>query len=159
MANHGLFSRLSHEWQAYISRVHKLRKVFISVKGIYYQVPQPLLFTITFYRASIWKFYKFLISTSLSCLSLKAEIEGQKVTWLTPHALQQVLPEDDVDFNVMLTFLEVYEVSLWWFFLLFVVHTINLHIEGNQVFLMSNVLMFCGCRLFSPLLIITFIIQ
>ncbi|XP_041009178.1 pescadillo homolog [Juglans microcarpa x Juglans regia] len=70
--------RLSHEWQAYISRVQKLRKVFISVKGIYYQ----------------------------------AEVEGQKVTWLTPHALQQVLPEDDVDFNVMLTFLEVYETLL-----------------------------------------------
>ncbi|XP_034209814.1 pescadillo homolog isoform X2 [Prunus dulcis] len=29
--------RLSHEWQAYISRTHKLRKVFVSVKGIYYQ--------------------------------------------------------------------------------------------------------------------------
>lgn len=30
--------RLSHEWQAYISRTHSLRKTFISVKGIYYQV-------------------------------------------------------------------------------------------------------------------------
>ncbi|KAB1206062.1 hypothetical protein CJ030_MR7G009291 [Morella rubra] len=70
--------RLSHEWQAYISRSHKLRKVFISVKGIYYQ----------------------------------AEVEGQKITWLTPHALQQVLPDDDVDFNVMLTFVEVYETLL-----------------------------------------------
>lgn len=70
--------RLSHEWQAYISRTHKLRKVFISVKGIYYQ----------------------------------AEVEGQKITWLTPHALQQVLPGSDVDFNVMLTFLEVYETLL-----------------------------------------------
>ncbi|CDP02070.1 unnamed protein product [Coffea canephora] len=69
--------RLSHEWQAYISRTHKLRETFISVKGIYYQ----------------------------------AEVEGQKVTWLTPHALQQVLP-DDVDFNVMLTFLEFYETLL-----------------------------------------------
>ncbi|KAA8530201.1 hypothetical protein F0562_004910 [Nyssa sinensis] len=66
--------RLSHEWQAYISRSHKLRKTFISVKGIYYQ----------------------------------AEVEGQKITWLTPHALQQVLPED-VDYNIMLTFLEFYE--------------------------------------------------
>ena len=45
-----------------------------------------------------------------SCL-LKAEVEGQKITWLTPHALQQVLT-DDVDFNVMLTFLEFYEVLL-----------------------------------------------
>lgn len=33
-----LFARLSHEWQAYISRTHKLRKTFVSVKGIYYQV-------------------------------------------------------------------------------------------------------------------------
>ncbi|XAR51908.1 hypothetical protein NMG60_11006704 [Bertholletia excelsa] len=69
--------RLSHEWQAYISRTHKLRKTFISVKGIYYQ----------------------------------AEVEGQKITWLTPHALQQVVPED-VDYNIMLTFLEFYETLL-----------------------------------------------
>ncbi|KAF8733807.1 hypothetical protein HU200_014657 [Digitaria exilis] len=69
--------RLSHEWQAYISRTHALRKTFISVKGIYYQ----------------------------------AEVQGQKITWLTPHALQQVLT-DDVDFNVMLTFLEFYETLL-----------------------------------------------
>lgn len=68
---------LSHEWQAYISRTHKLRKTFISVKGIYYQ----------------------------------AEVEGQKITWLTPHAMQQVLT-DDIDFNVMLTFLEFYETLL-----------------------------------------------
>ncbi|OIT28838.1 PREDICTED: pescadillo homolog [Nicotiana attenuata] len=69
--------RLSHEWQAYVSRTHKLRKTFISVKGIYYQ----------------------------------AEIDGQKITWLTPHALQQVLPAD-VDYNIMLTFLEFYETLL-----------------------------------------------
>ncbi|KAL9273408.1 Pescadillo-like protein, partial [Drosera capensis] len=62
--------RLSHEWQAYISRTHKLRKTFISVKGIYYQ----------------------------------AEILGQKITWVTPHALQQVI-SDDVDFSVMLALL------------------------------------------------------
>uniref|UniRef100_A0A6N2LF90 Pescadillo homolog n=1 Tax=Salix viminalis TaxID=40686 RepID=A0A6N2LF90_SALVM len=69
--------RLSHEWQAYVCRTYKLRKVFISVKGIYYQ----------------------------------AEIEGQKITWLTPHAMQQILP-DDVNFSVMLTFLEFYEVQI-----------------------------------------------
>ncbi|RCV41346.1 hypothetical protein SETIT_9G128300v2 [Setaria italica] len=69
--------RLSHEWQAYISRTHSLRKTFISVKGIYFQ----------------------------------AEVQGQKITWLTPHALQQVLT-DDVDFNVMLSFLEFYETLL-----------------------------------------------
>ncbi|KAF3444608.1 hypothetical protein FNV43_RR14300 [Rhamnella rubrinervis] len=69
--------RLSHEWLAYISRTHKLRKVFVSVKGIYYQ----------------------------------AEVQGQKITWLTPHALQQVLT-DDIDFNVMLTYLEFNETLL-----------------------------------------------
>ncbi|XP_057969849.1 pescadillo homolog [Malania oleifera] len=81
--------RLSHEWQAYISRTHKLRKTFISVKGIYYQ----------------------------------AEVEGQKITWLTPHALQQVLT-DDIDFNVMLTFLEFYE-TLLAFVNLKLYHSIN----------------------------------
>lgn len=35
---------------------------------------------------------------------------GQKITWIVPHALSQVLPED-VDYRVMLTFLEFYEVS------------------------------------------------
>ncbi|TXG49248.1 hypothetical protein EZV62_025123 [Acer yangbiense] len=70
--------KLSHEWQAYIARSHKLRKVFISVKGIYYQ----------------------------------AEVEGQTITWLTPHGLQQVLPDDDVVYDVLLTFLEFYETLL-----------------------------------------------
>ncbi|KAJ4960868.1 hypothetical protein NE237_020778 [Protea cynaroides] len=69
--------RLSQEWQAYITRTHSLRKIFISVKGIYYQ----------------------------------AEVKGQMITWLTPHALQQVFT-DDVDFKVMLTFLEFYETLL-----------------------------------------------
>ncbi|KAG8368155.1 hypothetical protein BUALT_Bualt15G0015600 [Buddleja alternifolia] len=82
--------RLSHEWQAYISRTHKLRKTFISVKGIYYQ----------------------------------AEVDGQTVTWLTPHALQQVLPE--VDYRVMLTFLEFYE-SLLAFVNYKLYHSINVN--------------------------------
>ncbi|CAI6011913.1 unnamed protein product [Closterium sp. NIES-65] len=66
--------RLSLEWQAYITRTHALRKVFVSVKGIYYQ----------------------------------AQVVGQPVTWLVPHQLMQVMPTD-VDFRVMLTFLEFYE--------------------------------------------------
>ncbi|CAI5471142.1 unnamed protein product [Closterium sp. Yama58-4] len=66
--------RLSLEWQAYITRTHALRKVFVSVKGIYYQ----------------------------------AQVVGQAVTWLVPHQLMQVMPTD-VDFRVMLTFLEFYE--------------------------------------------------
>ncbi|KAL2528919.1 pescadillo-related [Forsythia ovata] len=69
--------RLSHEWQAYISRTHKLRKTFNSVKGIYYQ----------------------------------AEVQGQTITWLTPQTLQQVL-SPDVDYKIMLTFLDVHETLL-----------------------------------------------
>ncbi|KAM7270471.1 hypothetical protein ACFE04_029685 [Oxalis oulophora] len=46
--------------QAYIGRKPKLQKVFVSVKGIYYQ----------------------------------AEIDEQKIMWLTPHAFQQVLTDD-----------------------------------------------------------------
>ena len=69
------YRRLAHEWQAFISRTHKLRKTFISVKGVYYQ----------------------------------AEVEGQTITWVTPHPLQQVVP-DDVDIPTMLTFLHLYEV-------------------------------------------------
>ena len=46
---------------------------------------------------------------SLPFKPFQAEVEGQKVTWLTPHALQQVMPQD-VDYKIMLTFLEFYEV-------------------------------------------------
>jgi hypothetical protein len=37
----------------------------------------------------------------------QAEVLGQAVTWLVPHQLAQVLPAD-VDYRVMLTFLEFY---------------------------------------------------
>eukprot|EP00879_Flechtneria_rotunda_P025008 GHRR01026537.1.p1 GENE.GHRR01026537.1~~GHRR01026537.1.p1 ORF type:complete len:683 (+),score=323.94 GHRR01026537.1:88-2136(+) len=65
--------RLVLEWNAYVARTHSLRKVFVSVKGFYYQ----------------------------------AEVAGCLVTWLVPHQLGQVLPRD-VDYTVMLTFLEFY---------------------------------------------------
>ena len=56
-----------------MARKRALRKVFISVKGIYYE----------------------------------AEIRGEPVVWLVSHNMQQTLPED-VDYRVMLTFLEFY---------------------------------------------------
>uniref|UniRef100_A0A383W116 Pescadillo homolog n=2 Tax=Tetradesmus obliquus TaxID=3088 RepID=A0A383W116_TETOB len=65
--------RLVLEWNAYVARTSSLRRVFVSVKGFYYQ----------------------------------AEVAGCSVTWLVPHQLAQVLPAD-VDFTVMLTFLEFY---------------------------------------------------
>ncbi|KAL2631875.1 hypothetical protein R1flu_016561 [Riccia fluitans] len=45
---------------------------------------------------------------SVKGIYYQADIMGQKITWLTPHVLSQVLPSD-VDFRVMLTFVEFYE--------------------------------------------------
>ncbi|KAK1647136.1 hypothetical protein QYE76_064941 [Lolium multiflorum] len=54
--------------------------------------------------------------TSVKSIYSKAKVQGQKITWLIPHALHQVLT-DHVEFNVMLTFLEFYEVSMWMLFI------------------------------------------
>lgn len=69
--------KLALEWQAYIASARSLKKVFVAVKGFYYQ----------------------------------AEVCGQKVTWLVPHERSQVLPAD-VDYRVMVTFLEFYQTML-----------------------------------------------
>lgn len=65
--------RLTTEWTAYIAREHLLRKVFVSIKGIYYQ----------------------------------AVVRGQEITWVVPHKFPHMVP-NDVDFRIMLTFLEFY---------------------------------------------------
>ncbi|KAI8148964.1 Pescadillo N-terminus-domain-containing protein [Fennellomyces sp. T-0311] len=65
--------RLIAEFQAYVAKSKSLRKVFFSIKGIYYQ----------------------------------AEIKGQTITWVVPYQFSQETPSD-VDFRVMLTFLEFY---------------------------------------------------
>jgi pescadillo len=65
------------QWQYYVACSHTLKKVFVSVKGIYYQ----------------------------------CEVMGETITWLAPHAYAQKLPKE-VDFRVMLTFLDFYEVFL-----------------------------------------------
>lgn len=64
-----------------------------------------------------WNFY-IIQSRSLrkAFISIKgiyyqAEIQGQKITWLVPHKFAQDLPSD-VDFHVMLTFLDFYHVFL-----------------------------------------------
>lgn len=67
--------KLAREWQYYIAKTRSLKKVFVSVKGVYYQ----------------------------------AEVMGETITWIVPHPFTQTLPKE-VDFRVMLTFLEFYEV-------------------------------------------------
>lgn len=66
--------KLAKEFDLYVIKSRSLRKVFLSIKGIYYQ----------------------------------AEIQGQTVTWIVPYHFTQKLPAD-VDYKVMLTFLEFYE--------------------------------------------------
>lgn len=69
--------RLMNEFMHFVTRTRALRRVFVSVKGYYYQ----------------------------------AHIEGELVTWIMPHRFTQRLPSD-VDYTVMLTFLELYECML-----------------------------------------------
>lgn len=69
--------RFAREWQYFVARSHSLRKVFLSVKGVY----------------------------------LQAEVKGVAVTWLVPWSFAQWVP-GDVDFKVMLTFMDLYETLL-----------------------------------------------
>lgn len=64
-------ARLSNEWTQYIIKSRSLRRVFCSIKGIYFQ----------------------------------ANVMGELVTWLTPYPYTPNVPEN-VDFKVMITFLE-----------------------------------------------------
>ena len=69
--------QLAAEFQMYCIKKRLLRKVFLSIKGIYYQI----------------------------------ELMGQTITWIVPYEFSQMMPID-VDFRVMLTFLEFYETLL-----------------------------------------------
>lgn len=69
--------RLGNEWAAYIAREGLLRKVFVSIKGVYYQ----------------------------------ANVKGQDIMWLVPFKFPQNVPTD-IDFRIMLTFLEFYTTLL-----------------------------------------------
>eukprot|EP01041_Mallomonas_annulata_P004184 gene4184-8320_t len=68
---------LVRQWQYYVARSRNLRKVFVSVKGIYFQ----------------------------------SQVMGEDITWLAPHQFTQAFPRE-VDFRVMVTFLEFYEIFL-----------------------------------------------
>lgn len=82
--------RLVREWQYFIARSRSLRKVFFSVKGVYYQ----------------------------------AQVRGATITWLQPWPFSQTVPLD-VDYRVMLTFLDFYD-TLLQFVLFKLYHSIGL---------------------------------
>lgn len=85
-------ARLCTEWQLYVMRTRCLRKIFLSIKGIYFQ----------------------------------AVVHGQEITWLVPYMFTQQIPTD-VDFRVMMTFLELYQTLMG--FVLF-----KLYAEENLVY-------------------------
>ncbi|EGV60757.1 hypothetical protein CANTEDRAFT_116824, partial [Yamadazyma tenuis ATCC 10573] len=68
---------LTNQWLAYVTKQRLLKKVFVSIKGIYYE----------------------------------ANVKGQEVRWLVPFKFPTMIPSD-VDFRIMLTFLEFYSTLL-----------------------------------------------
>ncbi|CCH61118.1 hypothetical protein TBLA_0E00570 [Henningerozyma blattae CBS 6284] len=79
---------LCNQWLAYVAKERLIRKVFVSIKGIYYQ----------------------------------ANIRGEQVRWVVPFKFPENIPSD-VDFRIMLTFLEFYSTFLH--FVLFKLYTDN----------------------------------
>lgn len=69
--------RLCNQWLAYVAKERLLKKVFVSIKGVYYQ----------------------------------ATVKGQEIRWLIPYKFPTNIPTD-VDFRIMLTFLEFYSTLL-----------------------------------------------
>ncbi len=78
-----LARRLCREWQYYVARAHALRKVFFSVKGIYYQVG----------------IHSSLINndTTRYDVFVQAEVKGVTITWLQPWQFSQV---DNTSFKI-----------------------------------------------------------
>lgn len=69
--------KLCNQWLAYCAKERCIKKVFVSIKGTYYQ----------------------------------ATVKGQDIRWLQPFKFPTNIPSD-VDFRIMLTFLEFYSTLL-----------------------------------------------
>lgn len=82
----GEANRLCNQWLAYVAKERLLKKVFVSIKGVYYS----------------------------------ANVKGQQILWLVPFKFPQNIPSD-IDFRIMLTFLEFYSTLLH--FVLFKLYT------------------------------------
>lgn len=84
--------KLTNHWLAYVARERLIKKVFVSIKGVYYL----------------------------------ATVKGQEVRWLIPFKFPTNIPSD-VDFRIMLSFLELYSTLLH--FVLF-----KLYSDSNLVY-------------------------
>ena len=91
-------SRLAAEWQLYVMRNHSLRKVFLSIKGIYYQaevMDQPVTWLIPYqFTQNVGHIHNFLFVCRVTRIQIPS----------------------DVDVRVMLTFLELYQTLLGFVF-------------------------------------------
>ncbi|WVR05320.1 hypothetical protein IAU60_002334 [Kwoniella sp. DSM 27419] len=75
-------SRLISEWKVWAIRTHSLRKVFLGIKGVYYECDVP-----------------------------GQGGETVRVRWLEGYEFQQHVPTD-VDFRILLTFLDLYRTMI-----------------------------------------------
>lgn len=90
-------TRLAAEWQLYIIHSHSLRKVFLSIKGVYYQAEvmgQSVTWLVPYQFTQNVSVPPSIISGILTCGKIPA----------------------DVDVRVMLTFLELYQTLLGFVF-------------------------------------------
>lgn len=69
--------KLTNQWLAFVAKERLIKKVFVSIKGVYYE----------------------------------ANVRGQEVRWLVPFKFPTNIPSD-IDFRIMLTFLEFYSTLL-----------------------------------------------
>lgn len=79
---------LAASWSAYCAITSSITKTFVSVKGIYFEA-----------------------NVNINDSSTTNDGKGTPVRWIVPHAFTQNLPKD-VDYRVMLTFFEFYDVLL-----------------------------------------------
>lgn len=79
---------ICNQWLAFVARERLVRKVFVSIKGVYYQ----------------------------------ADVRGEEIRWLVPFKFPENIPSD-IDFRIMLTFLEFYSTLLH--FVLYKLYTDN----------------------------------
>ena len=90
-------TRLAAEWQLYILHSHSLRKVFLSIKGVYYQA-EVMGQNVTWLVP-----YQFTQNVSILAFIVNRILNSRQIP-------------SDVDVRVMLTFLELYQTLLGFVF-------------------------------------------
>ncbi|OBA27600.1 hypothetical protein HANVADRAFT_52057 [Hanseniaspora valbyensis NRRL Y-1626] len=90
-------NRLTQEWLTFVTEKRLIKKVFVSIKGVYY-----------------------------SC-----NIKGEEIRWTIPYKFPENMPTD-IDFKIMLTFLEFYSTLLH--FVLYKLYTDNGFIYPPKIY-------------------------